>query len=112
MDIGLPKVGRYGDFWPIYLREHAKPATRYVHFAGTGVGLACLGLALATRKAGSVPLGVLGAYGAAWAAHGLVEKNKPATFQHPWWSLVSDLRMFGLALTGRLGGELRRAGVS
>lgn len=111
MDIGLPRVDRYGEFWPIYLREHAKPATRHAHIAGTGAGLACLALALATGRKRFVPLGLVVAYGSAWAAHGLVEKNKPATFQQPLWSFASDLRMFALAVTGRLGGELRRAGV-
>ena len=112
MDIGLPKVDRFSEFWPVYLREHARPATRYVHYAGTGAGLACLGLALATRRARWVPLGLVAAYGAAWTAHGLVERNKPATFQHPLWSLAGDLRMLWLAVQGKLGGELRRAGVN
>lgn len=112
MDIGLPRVDRYDQFWPIYLREHARPATRYAHYAGTTAGLACLGLALATRRARYLPLGLVAAYGAAWAAHGLIEKNKPATFQHPLWSLASDFRMLWLAVQGRMSGELRRAGVS
>lgn len=112
MDIGLPKVDRYAEFWPVYLREHAKPATRYAHYAGTSAGLACLGLALATGRARLIPLGLVAAYGAAWAAHGLVEKNKPASFQRPLWSLASDLRMLALAVQGRLDAELRRAGVS
>jgi hypothetical protein len=112
MDIGLPKVSRYDAFWPIYLREHSRPATRYVHYAGTLGGLACLGLALASRRPGFAALGLVVAYGAAWSAHGLIEKNKPATFQYFSWSLFSDLKMLALALTGRMGGELRRHRIS
>ena len=111
MDIGLPKVSRYGDFWPIYLREHSRPATRYIHYAGTLAGLGCLGLAAASRRPALLPLGLVLAYGAAWSAHALVERNKPATFQYFLWSLVSDFRMLGLALSGRMGGELRRHGL-
>ena len=68
MDIGLPRAARYAEFWPLYLREHARPATRYTHYAGTTAGLACLGLALATGRGRYIPLGLIAAYGAAWAA--------------------------------------------
>ena len=111
MDIGLPKVDRYDDFWPIYLREHSRPATRYIHYAGTLAGLACLGAAGISRKPWLIGAGLVAAYGAAWSAHALVERNKPATFQYFAWSLVSDLKMLALALTGRMDGELRRHGL-
>jgi len=101
----------YGAFWPQYLREHARPETRYTHYAGTSVGLACLGLAFLSGRARFAALGLVAAYGAAWAAHGLIERNRPATFRHPLWSLLSDFRMLWLAARGRLDGELRRAGV-
>jgi hypothetical protein len=111
VDIGLPKVDRYSDFWPIYLREHSRPATRYAHYLGTTAGLVLLGLAVVFRNPWLVPAGLAAAYGAAWIAHGLIERNKPATWQYFAWSLVSDFRMLWLAVTGRLGAELRRCGV-
>lgn len=104
-------ITRYRDFWPHYLREHAKPATRRLHFLGTGLGLALLAAALATQTWWLIAAALASGYLFAWIGHAAVERNRPATFAHPLWSLFSDVRMFGLWLTGRLEAELRRAGV-
>ena len=76
-----------------------------------GLAVTCLVLGLIGSRALLIAVPFAG-YGFAWAAHIVVEHNKPATFIYPWWSFVSDLRMFALFVTGRLGPHLIRAGVS
>ena len=102
----------YQDFWPIYLREHSRPQTRALHYFGTGLGLALLALAIAMGDWRLLPAALVSGYAFAWIGHAFVERNRPATFSHPFWSLASDFRMFGLWITGRLGRELTRHGLS
>jgi len=103
--------GDYAQFWPHYLREHGRAATRYWHFFGTTMALLCVAGLVVTRSTWFFAAAIAAGYGPAWLAHAAFEKNRPATFSHPVWSLLSDLRMFALWLTGRLGQELARAGV-
>ena len=104
-------ITTYADFWPFYLREHAKAQTRAIHYAGTAmtIGFAALAVMWGGWWWALVPLA---GYGMAWPAHFLVERNRPATFTYPLWSLVSDYRMFFLWLSGRLGPHLAAAGVA
>ena len=41
-------------------------------------------------------------YGCAWIGHFVFEKNRPATWQYPFYSLMGDWVMFAQMLTGRL----------
>jgi hypothetical protein len=101
----------FAEFWPHYVAEHSKPATRTLHAIGTGVGLACAVALVARRKWKLLPLAFIPGYGAAWASHFLIEKNKPATFDHPLWSFMGDYKMIGLMLRGRMEEEIERLGL-
>ena len=106
---GTPRYANFADFWPYYLREHSRPRTRALHYVGTSLVVAIALLAAVTgRWALLIALPIAG-YGFAWLAHFAVEKNRPATFTYPLWSLAADFRMWWLWLTGRLGSELEKA---
>jgi hypothetical protein len=101
----------FESFWPFYLREHAKPATRWCHYTGSTLALLVLGAALLTQTWWALLAVPVSGYFFAWVSHAFIERNRPATFTYPLWSLVGDYRMYALFLTGRLGAELEKAGV-
>lgn len=105
------RIATYDAFWLHYLREHADPRTRVMHVVGTFVGVGLVVLGLLTLRPGIILAGLVSGYLFAWISHLTVERNRPATFTYPLWSLGSDLRMAWLFATGRLDGELRRAGI-
>jgi hypothetical protein len=98
----------FADFWPFYLAEHSRPATRALHAAGTIASLALLVALIGAHKWAWLPLPLVVGYGCAWLGHFFVEHNRPATFQHPLWSFLGDYKMLALMLTGRLDAELMR----
>lgn len=102
----------YAEFWPYYLQEHGKSKTRYLHFIGTAGAILFLFNALLNTHALSLFAAAVCGYFFAWVGHFFIEKNRPATFTHPLWSLVSDFRMFFLWLGRGLEAELKRADVS
>jgi len=105
------RIARYEEFWPYYLREHAKPATRAWHYIGTTLALLCAFLAVLFRQPWLLAAMVVCGYAPAWIGHFAVEKNQPATFRYPFWSLISDFRLYATWLSGRLPRELAKAGV-
>jgi hypothetical protein len=89
------------EFYPYYLSEHQHPTSRLLHFVGTGLVLVVLGLAITLENyswLAGIP--VLG-YGFAWVGHFFFEKNRPATFTYPFYSLASDFLLFFDLLRGK-----------
>jgi hypothetical protein len=103
------RFATFEEFWPYYVAQHAEPANRALHFLGTSLAVAA-GVTAATL---AQPLWLLlvpvAGYGPAWAGHAFVERNRPATFSHPLWSLRGDLRMYRLMWMARMEPELDRA---
>lgn len=89
-------------FYPYYLSEHQDTICRRLHFVGTGLLLADLFFALATQTWWMLWLVPVIGYGFAWVGHAFFERNKPATFQYPLFSLASDFIMFWDILTGKI----------
>lgn len=96
-----PRIATYAEFWPFYLREHSKPATKTFHVVGTLLGVASAGFFVASGRTACLPVSLVIAYGLAWYSHFFIQKNRPATFKYPLWSLVSDFRMIYWYFRGR-----------
>ena len=93
----------FRDFYPFYLAEHGDRTSRRLHFLGTTLALVILAYALASRRWWALVLVPAAGYGFAWIGHYAFERNRPATFRHPLYSLMGDLRMWLDMLTGRIG---------
>jgi len=99
----------YDQFWLRYLRAHSSGVTRLLHYAGSL--LVIVALVLAVQDWRWLIVAPIVGYAFAWTAHFAIEGNRPETFGHPVWSLISDYRMLLLALSCRLGSHLQRAGL-
>lgn len=98
----------FAEFWPYYLAEHLHPVNRLLHFTGTSI-VYLIVIVAASSSWSLVLLAPVAGYGFAWIGHFVVEKNRPATFIHPVWSLAGDFRMHALMLVGGLGPHLYAA---
>lgn len=102
------RIQSFEEFWPYYVGEHRSPVCRGLHYLGTSLALITAGLAAATATPWLVAVALVLGYGPAWVGHFFVEHNRPATFQYPAWSLLSDFKMLGLAVRGTMGREVER----
>lgn len=103
------RMTNFRDFWPYYLSEHRLPLTRALHYLGTSLGLCCVASALFFGNAVFLLAGILSGYFFAWLSHFFIEKNRPATFRYPLWSLFADFYMYYLFITRKLQPHLDKS---
>ena len=103
------KYKRFCNFYRYYLTEHDDPKNRLLHFIGTGLIIILLIVAVAFQKWWVLAVIPVCGYGFAWVGHYFFEKNRPATFIYPLYSLGSDFVMFWHILSGQLNRKMKRA---
>jgi hypothetical protein len=92
----------FGDFYPFYLSEHSNRICRRLHFVGTSfVVLIAVSAVVSGQYLWLLAAPVAG-YAFAWVGHFAFEKNRPATFSYPGYSLLGDWVMFKDILTRRI----------
>ena len=98
----MSRFSSFREFYPFYLQEHSNRTSRRLHFIGS-CGVVVL-VVLAVRELD--PWWLLGAlvcgYGFAWVGHFFFEKNRPATFKHPFYSFLGDWVMYKDILIGKI----------
>jgi hypothetical protein len=96
----------FSEFWPFYVLEHSKSGTRYLHFVGTTLLFISLIAIPLTSSLWFLLFGIIAAYGCAWIGHFLIEKNRPATFKYPFFSLAGDFKRYAMMLAGKMDNEV------
>lgn len=102
------RLRTYEEFWPFYVSQHMNPTCRTLHFVGTSLVYMVLVLAVLRSPLWLLAAPLIG-YGFAWVGHFVFEKNRPATFTYPLWSLRGDFRMHRLMLLGKMKPAIERA---
>jgi hypothetical protein len=100
MEMQGQRYTSFADFYPFYISEHANRTSRRLHVIGTGLVICCAIAALLWNWRLLIALPLIG-YGFAWIGHFFFEKNRPATFQYPLYSLMGDFRLFFDVISGK-----------
>jgi hypothetical protein len=108
MEIEEKRYESFKEFWPFYVREHSNPVNRALHFVGTSIVIGCA-VGAATGHVYLIPAMPVIGYGFAWVGHFVFEKNKPATFKYPLYSLAADFVMWSKIVTRKMAAELEAA---
>ena len=104
------EISTYKAFWPFYVSQHQNKLNRNFHFVGTTFVFASLFLGI-THSPWFLLGMPLSGYGFSWFGHFVFERNAPATFRYPLWSLMADFQMYAFMCAGRMDREVKRMGV-
>jgi hypothetical protein len=96
------RYDKFAQFYPYYLSQHEHKLCRRAHFLGTTSAIAAVVQYVVSPDPWWLLLAVVSGYGGAWIGHFFYEKNRPATFGHPWYSFCADWVMYWEMLTGKL----------
>jgi len=96
------KITSFKEFYPFYLSQHANKTCRLLHVIGTTVVMALTLTSMLYLNPILLIFVPIAGYGFAWVGHFFFEKNKPATFKYPLWSLKSDFKMYFDILSNKL----------
>ena len=91
----------FREFYPYYLQQHTNRTSRRLHVAGTLLAIAAAVAAAVAGRWAWLLAAPLAGYLPAWIGHMLFERNSPATFRHPLYSLRGDFTMLLEVLSGR-----------
>ena len=98
----MPRFANFHEFYRFYLSEHRNGTCRRLHFVGSSLALGFVLLAALRGDARWLLVALASGYAFAWVGHFFFEKNRPATFKHPFYSFAGDWVMFKDILTGRI----------
>ena len=91
----------FKEFYPFYINEHKLKYTKLTHFIGTCLVIFFTLRCVITVDPMFLAYAIISGYGCAWFGHFFIEKNKPATFKYPFYSLIGDFVMFAEILKGK-----------
>ena len=97
----MARFASFREFYPFYLEEHSNRVSRRLHFIGSCGVLVLVAMAIVRGNAWWLLAALLCGYGFAWVGHFFFEKNRPATFKYPLWSLMGDFRLFFETVSGK-----------
>ena len=113
MNVEVPSpFATFKDFWPYYLSQHRGATVRAFHYAGSAISVATVIAAAVTGEPVFLAATPVAGYLPAWVSHFFIERNKPATFTYPVYSLMGDFKMLGMALVNKLKQEYQKFGIS
>ena len=96
------RIEPFSKFYPYYLTEHEDRTNKVMHFIGTTLVIFVFVAAILSGNYKWLWFCPLLGYGFAWPGHMIFEKNKPATFRQPIYSLMSDFVMWWDIIRGRV----------